>query len=520
MTRKPGSRNARAGAGPGPSAATRHSAPQQDFGRGLFGPIPRAVLFVAGAGVVVLFALAWLSFRYPLSYCDSPGWAPNYLGDLIGRAPPPAASPRAWPATAFLGALGRIATGLHFANFIGLVQGLILLVTVLVVGRRFATRVPLMSLVLLPAFLASAMRHAIYSQTLLSEPLALAMVAGLALAVLGNGITPRLAVLAGAAAATLAAIRIDLAYFVPLLLLRPLGWPLPASERRRLAGRMLLGMGAAALLIAGVERVAGKQDHPTGRILMIAEWTPLTAAPTHPLAEGMSTPLSDRLGEAMLVHRFTSFETAMPLARDITAGELDSGWLAIARLVLYDTVNRPGLVLRHRLAVLQDLVASSYASFWPEYRSRSVYYSSYSAVFPGWSLDELDGGRYSPCAYLSLAQREYFHGTGVANAGACAALLELHRWVTPYARFVLRPLVWLALPALLLLVIRRRVSALHAWLAAMLGCHFLLRALLVCADERYQLPVDLLMLGLIARTVPDAVRALWPVAHDENAPVV
>ena len=489
-------------------------------GRGLFGPIPRSVQIVAAAIVVALFALAWACFRYPLSYCDSPGWAPNYLGDLIGRTPPPAASPRAWPITFFLGALGRVATGFHFPGFIGLVQGLLLLATVLVLGRRLGARVTLLSLVLLPAFLASAMRHAVYSQTLLSEPLALALAAGIALAVLGTGLTPRAAIGAGAAAAVLAAIRIDLAYFVPLLLLRPFGWALERRERWRLAGRMALGMCAAALLVAGVERAVGRQDHPTGRILMIAEWTPLTAPPTHALAEGLRTPLADRLAHAMGVHRYTNFEPAMPLAREITAGELDSGWLAIARLVLYDIVNQPGLVLRHRLAVLRDLAASSYAAWWPEYRPRSVYYSRYSAVFSGWSPAELDGGRYSSCDYLSVAQREYFHATGIAHEGACALLLELHRWVTPYARFVLRPLVWLALPAVLVLLVRRRLRAEQAWLGVILACHFLARALLVCADERYQLPVDLLMIGFVAMVLPDAVKALTLERSRENAPAV
>jgi hypothetical protein len=509
VTKPPSGRSAR-------SAARREpAAPPEPAGEkpgGLFAPVPRPVLLVSGAIVAVLFGVAWLTFRYPLSYCDSPGWAPNYLGDLIGQAPPHAASPRAWPMTAFLGALGRIATGFHFANFIGLAQGLLLLGTVLAVGRRFGTQVPLVALVLLPAFLAAAMRHAIYSQTLLSEPLALALVAGLALALLGSGLTPLRALAAGAAAAVLAAIRIDLAYFVPLLLLRPFGWPLHPRERWRLVGRMALGMLAATLLIAGVERGVGKQDHPTGRILMISEWTPLTAPPGNGLAEALRTPLSDRLAEAMLAGRYETFEPVMPLAREITASEIDSGWLAIARLVLYDTVNRPGLVVRHRLAVLQDLVASSYAAFWPDYRARSAYYSRYAAVFPGWSVEELDGGRYSPCAYLAMAQREYFHATGIANPGAAELLLQLHRAVTPYALYVLRPLVWLALAAALLLLLRRRLRPVDAWLGGILACHFLLRGLLVCADERYELPVDLLLLGFIARVLPEAVRSMRPEA--------
>ncbi len=480
--------------------------------------LPAWALAALAAAAAALFALAWASFRYPLSYCDSPGWAPNYLGDLIGRAPPHAASPRGWPATAFLGGLGRLAAAFHFPGLIGLVQGALLLAAVLAAGRRAAAGAAPWALLLAPAFLASAMRHAVYGQTLLSEPLAVALAVGLAGAITGPRPGPRAAAAWGAAAAVLAAIRVDLAYFAPLLAARGFGWGGGTAERRRRLASLAAGMAAAALLVGAVERAVGRQDHPTGRILAIAEWTPLTFEPAHPLAAWLRTPLSDRLAAEHRARRFATFEEAMPLAREAAAAGLDGGWAGVARLVLYDAVNHPVAVARHRTAALHDLYASAYAAFWPGYRPRSAYYSRYDAVFPGWSVAELDQGRYSPCTYFAVAQREYFHASGVANEAACGLLLALHRAAWPYAAFVLRPLVWLALPAFVLLVARRRAGAELRWAAGILAAHFLLRALLVCADERYQLPVDLLTIAFAARVLPEAARALAEIRRGGASP--
>lgn len=481
--------------------------------KALFAPLPPAAFRALAICALVIFAVAWLAFRYPLSYCDSPGWAPNYLGALIGQTPPHAASPRGWPVTAFLGGLGVLAARFYVPQLIGLVQALVLLGATLALLRLALARATRLALVLLPAVLASLLRHAIYSQTLLSESLAILLLAVLATSILGGDLTPRRGALAGAAAVVLASIRLDLAYFVPLLLARP--WLGGAPARGRVLAWIAAGMLGAAVVVGGVGRVVGQQAYPTGRILTIAEWTTLTAAPANPAAAALRSPLTDRLAAEMARGRFRTFEEAMPVARGVGT-EAGAGWAAVARLVLYDLVNHPARVIAHRVAVLRDLVASSYAAFWPEYRSRSAYYSRYAAVFSGWTLEELDDGRYSPCTMFAQVQRDYFHATGIANAGACAWLLAAHRAVTPYAVWLWRPFLWLAPVAFLVLAARRRVERYHAWTAAILAGHLLLRALLVCADERYELPVDLLLLGWAAIVIPDALRGLAPAENAES----
>ena len=484
--------------------------------RSLLAPLPRGATWIFAAAALVLFALAGFALRYPLTYCDSPGWAPGYVSTLFDQPIPPGAALRSAPATAFFGALGAVATRFRRPGAIGFVQGVLLLAAVVALVRASLVQPSRLSLVLLPAFLASALRHAIYAQTLLSEPLTIALLALLVPAIVRPHRSGRRAFGEGALAALLAAIRLDFAYVLPLLLARPLFDRADGPSRRRVVLAFLLGAIVAAGATAAVERRSGRTAWPIGRMSAIAEWSTITAPPRNGAARRLATPLVNAVASASAAGHFRRIDEALPAAQGI-AREFPSGWLEIARLMLYDVVNDPGRVVAHRAAVLHDLYATTYAAFWPDWRARSIGYPAYAGVFSRWTVADLDGASYSSCSAMAIAQREYFQATGVAHPGACALLLRLHRIATPYAAWVWRPLAWLALPAFLLLVVRRRVTAPEVWIAMLLAAHFLLRALTICADERYELPVDLLLLAWIATVLPDAIRALRPLAEEPAA---
>ena len=487
--------------------------------RSLRAPLPRGATWIFAAAALVLFALAWFALRYPLTYCDSPGWAPGYVSTLFDQPIPPGAALRSLPATAFFDALGAVATRFHLPGAIGFAQGVMLLAALVALVRVTVVQPGRLSLVLLPALLASALRHAIYAQTLLSEPLTIALLALLVPAIVRPHASGRRAFGEGALATVLAAIRLDFAYVLPLLLARPLFPPVTGAARRRVVLAIVLGALVAAGGAAAVERIGRRTAWPIGRMSAIAEWSTITAPPRNGAARRLATPLVNAVAAASAAGHFRRIDEALPAAQAI-AREYPSSWLEIARLMLYDLVNEPGRVVAHRAAVLHDLYATTYAAFWPEWQARSVGYPAYAGVFSRWTVADLDGAGYSSCSAMAIAQREYFQATGVAHPGACALLLELHRLATPYAAWLWRPLAWLALPGFLFLVWRRRATASQVWIAVLLGSHFVLRALTICADERYELPVDLLLLGWIATVLPDAIGALWPgavPAIDRNA---
>jgi len=69
------------------------------------------------------------------------------------------------------------------------------------------------------------------------------------------------------------------------------------------------------------------------------------------------------------------------------------------------------------------------------------------------------------------------------------------------ARWLLRALYWAAIPACLYGLARGRGGRPYAWLTGLILASLALRAAFVCADERYQLPVDLLTVVWLMLTV-------------------
>ena len=70
-----------------------------------------------------------------------------------------------------------------------------------------------------------------------------------------------------------------------------------------------------------------------------------------------------------------------------------------------------------------------------------------------------------------------------------------------YARWLLRALYWAAIPACLYLLARGRGGRAYAWLTGLILASLGLRAAFICADERYQLPVDLLAVAWLMLTL-------------------
>jgi hypothetical protein len=77
----------------------------------------------------------------------------------------------------------------------------------------------------------------------------------------------------------------------------------------------------------------------------------------------------------------------------------------------------------------------------------------------------------------------------------------LHEVAEGYARWLLRALYWAAIPACLYLLARGRGGRPYACLAGLILASLALRAAFVCADERYQLPVDLLTVAWLMLTL-------------------
>jgi hypothetical protein len=467
----------------------------------LRGPAPAWADRAIASLVVSVFVLAWWTFAFPLSYCDSPGWAPGYLAHLIGREqvvmPVRGAVVPAW--FQLWGALS-IASG--FGNLIGAVQGLLLASTVLgCLGflRRGAT---VAELLLLPAFALSGLRHAVYGQTLLSEALAVPLVVAAGLWILREG-TPswRSSTLIGAASGLAASIRLENLLLLAFAVARIAFEGRPARERLVRAGSVL----ALALAVwGGLSRLAPPEGRaPVAETMVVAEWIRYAEAPRNAPARWLHFELVDRLAVETSAARIAHIYDGLGPTRRLFEAAGAPSWPEVFRLLAYQLTNRPLDVIRDRLETFADLHASAYAAFWPRYRAWSAYYSPYDQVFARWDLAHFQEQR-SSCPHFARAQAYRFGREPIRSPWAFEALKRLHRAGEGYARWILRPLLWAALPLCAWVLLRGSGGRRYAWLSAFLFASLALRAALVCADERYQLPLDLLTLGWLALTLRHA----------------
>jgi len=461
-------------------------------------PVPQRARLIVALLAVAPFILAWWTFWFPLTYCDSDGWAPSYLGRLTGRVTAIGGGPRGWVVPAYFHVLGAWSIALGSGNLIGLVQAAMVAAALLWMSAKCAEGAVIAELILAPALVFSGLRYAIYSQTVLSESFVVVLSILVWMTMLSSSIRPGHALLVGAAAAVLAHARVDMLYVAPLLLVRL------ASRRnaRRLVNTALAAaaMIAARVALSTVEMPSSPGIYPIGKLMVMAEWMRYTQPPHNALAGLARNDLVDRFIPVVARHQIRDVYAGLGPARSVYRETADPSWSAVARLIVYQCVNRPLMVLGDRLATSADLYATAYAAFWPGYRPWSSYYSSYGNAFSNWTPDVLDQ-RYPPCARFFDAQTRFYQHPRIRSRRACGVLLWLHHAAQWYSLAVIRPLMWLALPVCLVLLLRGRGGSTYYWITALIVAHLALRAFLVCADERYELPIDLLLVWWLALSI-------------------
>jgi hypothetical protein len=401
----------------------------------------------------------------------------------------------------FWGALS-IASGL--GNLIGWVQAALLggtALAVLLYLRKGLTRI---ELVLLPALVLSGLRHAVYSQTVMSEPAVIPLVIGVSLWLMRPGpVSLRACAGVPALAAVAVSSRPENLVLVALVLARIAAERGPLRER---AQRLVLAVAVAGSVSAAFARLAPDEPgEPIGRVMVVAEWMRFLEPPRNAAARLLHSDLAERLSPEAAAGIRTIYDGLPPTQR-LFEGPHAPGWPATARFVLYQLANRPLTVLADRMRVAADLHASGYAAFWPAYRPSSSFYQAYDQVFLRWTPEDIEAARYS-CTIFNRAQTRHYGPPAIRSERAVRALHALHAAGAGYAQWVLRPLYWLAVPAGLFLLLRRRVGAPYVWLVLVLASNLGLRAASVYADERYQLPVDLLAVAWLMLTLRHAFAA-------------
>jgi hypothetical protein len=481
----------------------------------LAAPAPTWAFWVVGAAGLACFALALAAFAFPLSYCDSPSWAPGYLGRLVGEPLLASAKQRGFLVPAWFQLWGGLSLARGLPNLIGVAQATLLIASgaaVLWRVRRGATRAELL---VLPSFVLSALRHAIYSQALMSESLVIALGVAVALVIVRDDVLPLwqcavAALLAGLAASA----RVEALLLFPLLLGRIATDRAPAGARARAFG-LALTVGAAGF--AGLAALAPPaRGEPIGRVMILAEWMRYTAPPQGAAARRLHFGLVDRIERLTQGAHLRDIYDGLAPARALFQETPGPSGVDLGRLLAYQLANRPLTVLGDRLAALADLHASGYAAFWRGYHAWSVFYQPYDQMFAHWSPDDLVRARYS-CPAFALAQAHHYKRTALRSESAVRGLRQLHALAEGYARWVLRALVWAALPLGALVLVRRRGGRSYAWLTALVFGSLALRAVFVCADERYQLPVDLLAVAWLMLTLRHALAPAGP-PHCDTVP--
>ena len=463
--------------------------------------VPRWVFPLVAVIAATLFALAWWSFHFPLTYCDSPTWAPAYFEQLVGQPLHLGDRNRGWLVPAYFQALGWLSIRLGIGNLIGFVQATAMLALLLWLCRVLFQGAIVVELILLPALLLSLLRYAVYSQTIFSEPLGLMISVPVWLVILGRAVGLGRSAVAGAGTMLLGSLRPDNLYLPPVLLARILTQADPWHRQLRNAGVALLCITATAVGVRALQSAAPRGESQLGQLMVVAEWMRYTAPPQNVVAGWLRFDLVDRLLPEVQRRTIRTIYDGLPATqRTFRSYPTPAGWLTVARFVAYQCVNRPWQVLADRLATLTDLYASTYAAYWPEYPPWGNYYSGYDPVLSRWTPTQLDEARYS-CPRFAQAQARYFQEPAVRSDTSLRVLLWLHHVGTYYAVTLLRPLVYLALPAALIAFLRRRPNPMYIWLTVIIAAHLSLRAFLVCADERYELPVDILLLGWVALTL-------------------
>ena len=473
-------------------------------------------LWVVALFVCGVFALAWWAFAFPLTYCDSPAWAPAYLTRLLSLGAPLQVAARGVLVPAWFATWGELSLATGAANAIGAAQGALLLAAVLAVLRFVQRGATLAELLVAPAFALAGLRHAVYAQTILSESLAVGLALPVALLLLRERAPSlRLSAALGALAALATGARAESLLLLLLLLARLAAERAPWRER---AQRLGVALATAALVLGALTLLTPtERGAPINKSVVVAEWMRFSQPPHNPLASALHSELADQLVVATAAAPVRDVYGGLEASRRLFVGPDAPGWPEILRLLAYQAANRPLVVFADRLGTLGDLWASGYAAFWPGYRAWSPYYSPYDQVFARWRQADFDEAR-SSCPVFAQAQAARYRRAAVRSPAAFAALRALHTAAEPYARWPLRFLFWAAVPASLVVLGRRSAGGPYLWLTLLVWGQLAARATFTPADERYELPVDLLALAWLSLTLRHSLPAAAAIASPADSP--
>jgi hypothetical protein len=133
----------------------------------------------------------------------------------------------------------------------------------------------------------------------------------------------------------------------------------------------------------------------------------------------------------------------------------------------------------------------------------SAYYSPYDQVLSRFTAETVENATYS-CGDVAVSFARASMLPAIRSIGCFNGLQGLHRVAKPYAIFVLRPLLFMALIWSCVGLFKGKITPTYSWMSFLILTHILSRGILTCVDERYQLPIDLifiLWIGLTFRRV-------------------
>lgn len=457
-----------------------------------------------GLVLVVPFVISWMTFHYPIATCDSPSWAHSYLGRLIGKEVPIITGSRGWIIPLYFHFIGDLSIRMGVPNLIGLVQACYLFIALASflyffkknagsedqgTNPRKKSKWWRLEFLLYPAIFLSFVRYAEYSQTIMSEPLVMVLYLCFWNLLLRDQIGKWQLFLATLCFALLFHLRIDSLYLIVLLL----GKCFIQREGRfiRLCNTGLIFILSSIALYYPL--LPNWQPYPPiGKVMTIAEWARYTSPPQNSVAQALSFDLTEEISRAK-PDEMQTINDGFDVALSVATGPRSVSWGQILRLQFYQVVNHPAWVITDRAGTFLDLYASAYASFWPEYRPWSAHYGTFGQLFSGWTIEQFNRFENS-CPDPGRAQEAYYQRPSIKSHQAFAALRSIHQVSVPYVQYVLRPILLLLLPGSLLLLLFGRAGASFAWMTFIVYAHHLFRAIFICAEERYQLPIDLLTL--------------------------
>lgn len=456
------------------------------------------------------FAAACLAFSFPLTYCDSPGWAPDLFTTLTSTQSP------TWIrgfniVTLWYLLLGKLTLIAKAGFVIGIAQALLLYSLFIVVVKKLSWQVLPIDLILLPLFFVSCLRIAIYSQTIFSEPVIITLHTILCMLVLCPRISLFGSFMTGFVSASLLASRMDALPMIALALAYHLFVQSLSAKRKW----HIVVLATSVVITHSVMIFLGRNypaPTPLVKIQILGEWSRYTELPSNALAEKFF----DAHTETILD------KSRNPKVRDVRDGINVGTYMVyytnfslkdLLKFIFYQTTNKPKVIFFDRLRSFIDYFNLTYSAFVPEYHAKAVFFWPYEKVFAQWTVDDFNNLRYS-CPVYAQAFEKFFERKQVRSSTAVTLLSFFHRTVKLYAWWIIRPLLWLSLLWNVCQLLQRRFNSEQMLLFGTLIVSLAFRAVFNYPDERYQLPLELISSWWIVLSVRSFYVALLQFAKN------